>query len=400
MNLNGFVPPDCSGVCLPEFGAATVDVLRSVSAQNTAGRVLRLLKSALSETLSGDDRRLIESSLQTIEGLTPLELAYVFDPLPACADAPIGQKNDDAVSDSRSAFDRAVAAARYLIGTVAVPELTIVLPPAVISERGLYLPHLQSLLFGPGPVAVIVREGCLRFTWPDGTAITLPFDGGDSVSWLRSGKLVRVPQVRGATVFNGVPEVAVATRAFGLCRSSDLDKGMYHVANGIAFLENMWPAAASAAKRHLKGLMVLGLRDHSRSHSPRLFQGMVLVSAENPLGLADLLVHELSHIRLNLLLEFDPLFRDREPERRHASPWRPDPRPLLGLVLGAHAFLNICHYYRRASQLAESCKLAVALFERQRKKVQTAWDATKPFIEPTALGQLFFTELEREVQAL
>lgn len=400
MNVDGFIPPDCSGVCLPEPGAAIVDVLRSVSARNTAGRVQKLLQNALSESMPDDQRQLIEATLDKIETLTPLELSCVFDPIPATADAPLAQKNDDAVSDSRSVLDRAAATVRYLIGTPLVSELMIVLPPSAFSQGGFYLPHLHSLLFGPGPVAVVVREGRLRFTWPDGAAITLPLEGGDLVHRLQSGRLVRVPQVCGATVFNAVPEVALATRDFGLCRSSELDEGMCRVADGLALLAYLWPAAASAAKRHLKGVMVLARRDHSRSHSPRLLQGMVLASAEDPVGLADLLVHELSHVRLNLLLEFDPLFRDREPDRRHASPWRQDPRPLLGLVLGTHAFLNICHYYQRATQLAEARALAAALFERQRQKVRTGWNTAKPYLEPTSLGEKFFAELEREVQAL
>jgi HEXXH motif-containing protein len=230
--------------------------------------------------------------------------------------------------------------------------------------------------------------------------VTLPAGDSEGLLQVRDHRMLRLLRIEDFPVFNSALEIAEVARAFGVCDLSELPKGLSRIAAGLAALRNIWPAAAGAAARHLKGLLVLAKRDHSRSHSPSLFQGMVLLSPEDPITVGDLLVHELSHVRLNLFREFDPLFMDREQERRHISPWRPDPRPLAGLVLGVHAFLNVCHYYRRVSQREGAGGAAAALFEKQREKVRAAWATAKPYLLPTPIGTGFFEVLEQEVMAL
>lgn len=56
--------------------------------------------------------------------------------------------------------------------------------------------------------------------------------------------------------------------------------------------------------------------------------------------LAEALVHEFSHGKLNTLLELDPVLENAF-SSLHRSPVRPDPRPLHGVLLAAHAFLPI-----------------------------------------------------------
>jgi HEXXH motif-containing protein len=400
MDFGLFVPPDCSGVCLPEPGANTMDILRGISARNCAARMRQLVEHAFTVVSIADERKLLRATADAIDSLDPLALSAVFDPLPASADAPLPTGSDDAMSDSRSDAARALRAARYLVGAPSVGSLTLVLPPSAIPPAGLYLPHLGALLLPPGPVAIVTREGATRLTWPDGAAVTLPAGDSEGLLQVRDHRMLRLLRIEDFPVFNSALEIAEVARAFGVCDLSELPKGLSRIAAGLAALRNIWPAAAGAAARHLKGLLVLAKRDHSRSHSPSLFQGMVLLSPEDPITVGDLLVHELSHVRLNLFREFDPLFMDREQERRHISPWRPDPRPLAGLVLGVHAFLNVCHYYRRVSQREGAGGAAAALFEKQREKVRAAWATAKPYLLPTPIGTGFFEVLEQEVMAL
>lgn len=75
--------------------------------------------------------------------------------------------------------------------------------------------------------------------------------------------------------------------------------------------------------------------------------GTIYVSLHpNPLTMAEALIHECSHNKLNALFSldrllengFDPLYR---------SPVRPDPRPLHGILLAAHAFLPVATLFER-----------------------------------------------------
>jgi HEXXH motif-containing protein len=400
IHFDPYVPADCSGLCLPESGGNTVDILRGISARNCGARIRQRIDQAFPLVNDPDERRLLQATADGIDSLDPLALSIVFDPLPASADSPLIVVGEDAMVNPRPDLARALGAVRYLVGAPQVRSLTLVLPRSVIPPAGLYLPHLRLLLLPPGPVAVVIREGATRFTWPDGAAVTLPCGTSEGFERVRGRRMLRLSGIQDFPVLNAAPEIAESAAAFGVCDPVELPQGVSRIAAGLSTLRNIWPAAAGAAARHLKGLLVLAKRGHSRSHSPLLFQGMVLLSPEDPVMVGDLLVHELSHVRLNLFREFDPVFHDREPERRHISPWRGDLRPLSGLVLGVHAFLNVCHYYRRVSEIHVAGGTAAALFERQREKVRVAWAAAQPFLLPTPAGAAFLETLEQEVMAL
>lgn len=66
----------------------------------------------------------------------------------------------------------------------------------------------------------------------------------------------------------------------------------------------------------------------------------------HPMTMTEAIVHEVSHNKLNALLELDPLLENAF-EPLFASPVRPDPRPLQGILLAVHAFLPIEHLYER-----------------------------------------------------
>lgn len=60
----------------------------------------------------------------------------------------------------------------------------------------------------------------------------------------------------------------------------------------------------------------------------------------NPMTMAEAVIHEVSHNKLAALRELDPVLLNH-PDERYASPVRPDPRPLWGVLLAVHAFLPV-----------------------------------------------------------
>lgn len=61
--------------------------------------------------------------------------------------------------------------------------------------------------------------------------------------------------------------------------------------------------------------------------------------------MAEALIHEFSHNKLNAAMELDPILTNAF-EPLYASPVRPDPRPLHGVLLAVHAFLPVAELYR------------------------------------------------------
>jgi HEXXH motif-containing protein len=83
--------------------------------------------------------------------------------------------------------------------------------------------------------------------------------------------------------------------------------------------------------------------------------------------LAEALVHETQHNKLNLLSFSDPLIHDEGV--RVASPVRPDPRPLLGVLLAVHAFLPVAQLHLSLLELrhpaADGDRLEAVLAQNQ-----------------------------------
>ncbi len=77
------------------------------------------------------------------------------------------------------------------------------------------------------------------------------------------------------------------------------------------------------------------------SASYREAPGLVYMTLHpNPITMAEAIVHETQHGKLNALTWFDPVLRNGHTEWT-TSPVRPDLRPLMGVLLAAHAFVPV-----------------------------------------------------------
>lgn len=74
-------------------------------------------------------------------------------------------------------------------------------------------------------------------------------------------------------------------------------------------------------------------------------RGLIALShAEDRILQAETLIHEFCHQKMNQLLVVDEILLPGQSGQVFYSPWRPDARRLRGLLLGAHAFLNVARY--------------------------------------------------------
>jgi len=86
----------------------------------------------------------------------------------------------------------------------------------------------------------------------------------------------------------------------------------------------------------------------SVSSSYDVLRGALALShSEDCLLQEETLIHEFSHQKLNLLADEEPLIAPGQAGQVFYSPLREDPRRLRGLLLGAHAFINVNRYLIR-----------------------------------------------------
>ena len=125
------------------------------------------------------------------------------------------------------------------------------------------------------------------------------------------------------------------------------------------------------------------------------FGAIGLSPTDDPVALAELLLHESRHQTLDALLDLVELCRADGPARYHA-PWRSDPRPADALMQGVYAFAGVAGFWRvRRRQLAgAAARQADFSFAYWREQVEFALAELLGSDELTDIGLEFFTELD------
>lgn len=106
--------------------------------------------------------------------------------------------------------------------------------------------------------------------------------------------------------------------------------------------------------------------------------------------IAEALVHESAHLYLYLAERFGALV-DPAYLERHASPLRPEPRPLRGILLAFHALAFIGALYRDAADNAIVCSWARELDDARSRALEAKQILEKCHDHLTELGKEFFS---------
>ncbi len=116
----------------------------------------------------------------------------------------------------------------------------------------------------------------------------------------------------------------------------------------------------------------------------------------DPLTLAEAIVHETQHGKLNLLLWLDKVLENGRTDWA-TSPVRPDLRPLLGVLLAVHAFAPVASLHARLAAL-EHPLTRTPRFKRRRAEVlagnEGGLEVLRKRSRPTRTGARLLEDLE------
>jgi HEXXH motif-containing protein len=111
--------------------------------------------------------------------------------------------------------------------------------------------------------------------------------------------------------------------------------------------------------------------------------------------MAEALIHETQHGKLNALSFFDPVLENGYSEWSE-SPVRPDLRPLMGVLLAVHAFVPVAAFHQRLAEIdhplsrsVETRRRRAAVLDSNARGLETLRDKAKP----TSLGARILSEL-------
>jgi len=132
------------------------------------------------------------------------------------------------------------------------------------------------------------------------------------------------------------------------------------------------------------------------SASYREAPGIVyLTLPPDPLTLAEAIIHETQHGKLNLLSWLDPVLHNGRTTWT-PSPVRPDLRPLMGVLLAAHAFVPVGALHHTL-QAADHPIASTERFGRRRAEVRDGNARALAILddlgEPTRVGQRLLDDL-------
>lgn len=173
----------------------------------------------------------------------------------------------------------------------------------------------------------------------------------------------------------------------------------------VALIGADYTAYDDAMRTGLSTLMPIAPRSGRGDASAAARQAFGSIGAAlpaTPAALALLLVHEFQHVKLGAILDLFDLFDKSDTARRHYAPWRPDPRPLEGLLQGAYAHIGVTDYWRirrhRVAAQEPEMRQAEAQFARWRVHTAEAMDVLLGSGSLTPLG-IRFVEAMRDTVA-
>lgn len=118
--------------------------------------------------------------------------------------------------------------------------------------------------------------------------------------------------------------------------------------------------------------------DFVSSTHPGAFGAIATSLPPDPVVMAETLIHEFQHLTLSALLDMVPLVAPGGGRAMGYAAWRPDPRPVGGLLQGLYAHLAVARFWdaqRRLEADPDDQLRAQVLYERWRRTIEPTADA-------------------------
>ncbi len=116
-----------------------------------------------------------------------------------------------------------------------------------------------------------------------------------------------------------------------------------------------------------------------------------------PRMLCEAMIHEFQHNKLHMLMNLDPILVGPR-DASYRSPVRPDPRPLMGVLLAVHAFIPVVAFFHRRRQHGDPEMSHPYLKEHVRTLVnnnRAGMDVLREHGKFTTSGKAFLSVLDR-----
>ncbi|WTW98378.1 HEXXH motif domain-containing protein [Streptomycetaceae bacterium NBC_01309] len=376
-----------AALAVGDGGPSEVEVLRRAVLGSNLARLGAILRTTQAERPDTGGLRLVDAyaALARLQRVAPAAVqerlaaphfgAWTVRMLESCAGSADGPTDGTAASAEASAeaspYLHAVCASAAVRAGVTA-EL-----PVPAWGGSVFLPGLGRAAFTTRGVAT-VRTAPGRTTVRLGReAVTLPENpAGDARGWQGLRRITVTHDARRLTVelddldpFREASARRQGMPAAGRLSPQDVERWTELLGEAWPLLVELLPERSESLAAGLRTLVPLGVAG-ARSFAPDdAFGAVASTLPEDGATLAETLVHEFQHAKLNVVMDLVPLTADDDLCRY--SPWRPDPRPAAGVLHGAYAYLGVIEFLDRLRQVRAD-DLAHFEFARWRKPLADA----------------------------
>jgi HEXXH motif-containing protein len=134
------------------------------------------------------------------------------------------------------------------------------------------------------------------------------------------------------------------------------------------------------------------------SSAPECFGSVAMSLPADPVSGAETFAHEVQHVKLGAMLLHVPLVLDDDGSLYYA-PWRPDPRPLGGLLQGTYAYLGVSGFWRRQQHEPGYQEVGATKYARWRDATALAVEILLTSGRLTSEGMDFVAGMARTLDA-
>jgi HEXXH motif-containing protein len=180
----------------------------------------------------------------------------------------------------------------------------------------------------------------------------------------------------------------------------DEQEWLSSIRTALGLIDRYLPAMAADIDAVLQQIVPTGF--DAEKHLSCSYQedvGTIYVSLHpSPLTMAEAIIHEVSHNKINALLDLDPIIQNGRNEL-YSSPIRPDPRPLHGVLLAVHAFMPVARLYELMTAggpppgVSEPLPRLQARYAAVARSNRAGMDVLREHARPTPIGKGLLTEL-------
>ncbi len=263
----------------------------------------------------------------------------------------------------------------------------------VTDRRWSFQPAAQGLLITPVGAEIRSSDGALRELARDGGAPTgVPIRPGLALGLIDSNPLADIedhPDKDGnALSLGGRPA----------------EEWVQALREALDLIDVALPAWAAELPAALRRIVPVGFEpERHLSASYREAPGLCYLTLHpDPLTLAEAIIHETQHSKLNVLASLDPVLRNGQTTWT-ASPVRPDLRPLMGVLLAVHAFVPVAALHAELARRAHPSSSSAHFMCRQAQVLSSnarGLSVLHDLAEPTPAGQRLLKALSRQHASL